>query len=85
MHLLDIYIKDQLIRGIASDTLQADLLAKAGMLKSLEQNVCHAEAFELALQDQTSMASTPDIAIARMSLYRRQKNNTPQANTGNVS
>ena len=37
---MDIYIKNQLIRGIASDTLQADLLAKTGMLKSLQENVC---------------------------------------------
>ena len=41
-------------------------------------NVCY------ALRDQTSMASTPDIAITRKSTYRRQKSNTPQANTGNV-
>ena len=34
--LSDIYIKDQIIRGIANDTRQADLLAKARMLKSLE-------------------------------------------------
>ena len=43
--LSNIYIKDQLIRGIVSDTLQADLLAKARMIKSLKQNVCNAEAF----------------------------------------
>ena len=46
--LSDIYIQDQLIRGIVNDTLETDLLAKAGVLKSLVQNVCHAEPFELA-------------------------------------
>ena len=45
--------------------------------KSLEQNVCHAEAFESTLWDQNSMASTLDITIAWMSTYHRQKNNTP--------
>ena len=48
-NLSGIYIKDKLIRGIANDALQADLLAKAGTHKSLEQNVCHTEAFESAL------------------------------------
>ena len=81
--LSDIYIKDRVIRGIASDTLQADLLAKAGMLKFLGQNACHAEAFESGLRNQTSMASTSDIAIARMSTYRR-RTNTSQANKGNI-
>ena len=47
--LSDIYIKDQIIQRIANNTLQADLLAKARMLKSLKQNVPHAEAFESAL------------------------------------
>ena len=50
--LSNIYMKDQIIWGIVNDTLQADLLAKAEMLKSLEQNIRHAEVFESALQDQ---------------------------------
>ena len=33
--LSNIYIKDQFVRGIANSTLQTDLLAKAGVLKSL--------------------------------------------------
>ena len=39
--LSDIYNKDQIIRGVPNDTLQADLLAKAGTPKTLEQNVRH--------------------------------------------
>ena len=70
------YIKDQLIKGIASDALQVDLLAKAGVLKTLEQNVSHAEAFESAVRDQMSVSSSPD--IARLSTYRRRKSNTQQ-------
>ena len=71
--LFDIYIKDQIIRGVANDALHADLLAKAGTLKTLEQNVHHAEAFESALRDQISMAGASDTTSARLSTYRRQK------------
>ena len=78
--LSDIYIKDQFIKGVASDALQTDLLAKAGLLKTLEQNISHAEAFESAVRDQMSMSNTPD--IARMSMYRRQKSNAQQKNFG---
>ena len=81
--LSDIYIKDQIIRGIVNDTLQADLLTKAGMLKSLELNIHHAEAFESTLWDQNSMADTSNAASAQLSTYLRQKN-MPQANKGNV-
>ena len=80
--LSDIYIKDQIIRGIASNTLQADLPVKARTLNSLKQNVRHAEAFESALQNQNSMAGASDSHW--LSTYCRQKN-TPQANKGNVS
>ena len=55
-------VKNQFIRGIANDTLLTNLRARARVLKSLNQNVCHAEAFELALQDQTAMTDTSDIA-----------------------
>ena len=81
--LSDIHIKAQIIQGIANDSLQADLLAKPRTLKSLEQNVHHAEAFESALRDQNSMAGAPDAASAWLSTYCRQKN-MPQANKGNV-
>ena len=38
-------------RGIANDVLQVDMLAKAKLLKSLEQNITHTEAFEMSMQD----------------------------------
>ena len=82
--LLDIYIKDQFIRGIATNTLQNNLLAKARVLKSFEQNICHAEAFELTLQDQTAMTDTSDVATVWMSTYHRQKNRTARTNRGNI-
>ena len=83
--LSDIYIKDQFIRGIANDALQTYLLAKAGMPKSLNQNVCHVEVFELALWDQPAMTDTSDIATIWISTYCRQKKNrTAQTNRGNI-
>ena len=78
-----IYIKDQIIRGVANDALQADLLAKAGTLKTLKQNVHHAEAFESALWDQTSMAGASDTTSAQLSTYRRQMG-MPQADKGDT-
>ena len=71
--LSGIYVKDQFIRGIANDALQADLLAKAGSLETLEQNVSHAQAFEMALRDQNKMSSISDIARLQMSACRQQK------------
>ena len=71
--LSGIYVKDQFIRGIANDALQADLLAKAGSLETLEQNVSHAQAFEMALRDQNKMSSVSDIARLQMSAYRQQR------------
>ena len=81
--LSDIYIKDQIIQGVANDILLADLLAKAGTLKTLKQNVHHAEAFESALRDQTSMAGASDTTSARLSTYCRQKS-MPQADKGDT-
>ena len=83
--LSDIYIKDQFIKGVANETLQTDLLAKARLLKTLDQNICHAEAFESALRDQTVMNDTSDIATVRMSMYRRQKKNRAvRTNRGSI-
>ena len=65
----DICIKEQFIRGIANDALQTDLQAKARVLKSLNQNICHAETFESTLQDQTAMTDTSEIATIRMLTY----------------
>ena len=45
------HVKDQFIRGVQNDILQIDILAKANLVRSLEDNVKHAEAFEIAVQD----------------------------------
>ena len=72
--LSDIYIKDQLIKGTANDALQADLLVKACLLKTLEENINHAEAFEAALPDQAQMSGTLKMSALRASTHRREKN-----------
>ena len=65
--LPNIYIKDQFIRGIANNALQTDLRAKARMLKSLDQNICHAEEFESAqgtkLQWHFGPSNNPDVNV----------------------
>ena len=66
--LSHIYIKDQFIRG-----LQADMLAKAGSLKTLEQNISHAEAFEMAMPDQNGISGISDMAGLQMSVYCQQR------------
>ena len=63
------YMKVQLIRGITNDTLQVDLQAKAGTLKSFKQNICHAKVCKSTFQDQNSMATTSDINISQMEEY----------------
>ena len=48
--LSDIYIKYELIKGTANNALQADLLAKARSLKTIEENINHADAFMAAFK-----------------------------------
>ena len=68
--LSHVYIKDQFTRKRANNALQADMLAKAGSLKTLEQNLSHAEAFEMAMQNQDKISCASDIAGLQMSAYR---------------
>ena len=67
--LSNVYIKDQYILGIADKALQVDMLAKARLLKTLEQNISHAEAFEMAMRDQNEISGALDIAGLQMSAY----------------
>ena len=69
--LSNIDIKDQFIWGIVNDVLQADMLAKAGSLKTLEQNISHAEAFEMAMLDQDKILGISDIAGLQMTAYHK--------------
>ena len=59
--------------------------SKSQSAKISQPDVCHAEAFELTLWDQTAMTDTSDIATIWMSMYCRQKRNkTARTNRGNI-
>ena len=49
------------------------MLVKAGLLKTLEQNKSHAEAFEMAMRDQKEISSVSDMVGLRVSAYHQQK------------
>lgn len=44
---------------MANDVLQADVLAKEAVTEDLEQNTNLAEAFEMAIQDESKISGTP--------------------------
>ena len=71
MDLQPSHIKDQLIRGLHNEILQTDILAKASHLKTLEDIIKHAEAFETALRDQQSLQGSE--AMAARSSYKTQQ------------
>ena len=62
--------KDQLIRGLFSETLQTDILAKASYFKSLEDIIKHAEAFEAAQRNHTHLAA---VQASSSTSYRKLK------------
>ena len=70
--LSHVNIKDQFIQGLANETLQTDILAKAGQLKSVEDVVKHAEAWEGAVRDQSELQASNE--ISHISEYRKNKN-----------
>ena len=72
--LFEIYIKDQLIKGIFNENLQMDTLAKAKSLPKLDDVIKHCEAFKAALRDQSRLTDVADVAAARTSAYARRKN-----------
>ena len=62
-NLGDVHIMDQLIRGMYDKRLQADVLAKAASLRTLESILNHAEAFETALYDQSQLLKTENTEV----------------------
>ena len=79
--LQPVHILDQFIRGINNETLQTDILAKAGQLPNLEDAVRHAEAFETAQRDQIQLQSNNEAIASRVSNYRKQKQQPANKNT----
>ena len=60
----------QFIRGIQNESLQTDILAKASLLKLLEEVVKHAEAFETTQWNQTQLHPSLDPLAACISDYK---------------
>ena len=76
-------VKDQLVRGLNNSTLQTDILAKSESLKSLEDCVKHAEAFEAALDDQSKLQDPSDVMGARITDYKRMSRDRLSNNWSN--
>ena len=70
--LQHLHIKDQFIRGLHNETLQANILAKARYLPNLTDIIKHAEAFETAVREQLYLQQPCDHA-ARVSDYKKPK------------
>ena len=66
------HIKDQFIKGINNPQLQADILAKAQTLHSLEDTINYAKAVESALKDQVSLQEDKTTTAMKVSEYKRQ-------------
>ena len=56
-----------------NDVLQTDNVAKADLLKSLEDIVKHAEAFKIAVQDQQTLqnSNSNNLMTTRISNYKK--------------
>ena len=75
MDLQPNHVMDQLIRGIRNTALQTDILAKAESLKTLNDIVKHAEAFEAAMHDQSQLSSKSEVNEARTNQNSKYNNN----------
>ena len=81
------YIKDQLISGVHNHILQMDILSKAETLLDVNSTIKHCESFEAALRDQNNLnpnVNHEEIAMAKLSSYRRSKGGTKPQNASNL-
>ena len=83
-------IKDQFISGLSNNILQTEILAKANQLKTLEEVVSHAEAYETALRDQNQLSNEQKpTAVFGASPYSQRnysntnKNSSSKSNNNN--
>ena len=72
--LSPVHIKDQFIRGLYTESLQTDILAKASQLKTLEEIIKHAEAYEAATRDQQKLQTSSEVMGMRSSQYKKKMN-----------
>ena len=84
-----LHIKDELICGLYDETLQTDIIAKASHLIKLEDVIKHAEAYESAQRDQSTLHKSNESTIARTSIYQQckhqQLSNNPKLSEKNKS
>ena len=59
----NIKIKHQFTRGLHNETLWTDIVAKVTQLKTVDDVVKHAEAFETALCDQSQLHSSAEVML----------------------
>ena len=85
--LASINIKDQFTRGLNNHILQAEILAKANQLKTLEDVIGYAESFESALRDQSTLADNKDdpdtvYHIRQRKIKERERKKRPEVCSG---
>ena len=73
LDLQPFHIKDQLICGLHDETLQTDILAKTSHLIELEDAIKHAEAYESAQRDKSTLHHSNESTIAQSSTYQKRK------------
>ena len=66
-----INIKNQFIRSLHNKTLQTDILAKAIQLKTIDDIIKHAEAFETALRNKSQLHSSAEVHATRESSFHK--------------
>ena len=78
------HVRDQFIKGISNSDLQADILAKAESLTTIEAVVKHAQAHESALQDQVALQepSTHEVAAFQGRFQRQRPTGAHRPNRG---
>ena len=81
--LSDVNIRRQLIRGLSNPTLQAEILTKANQLKTLDEIIGHAETFETALRDQSTLSSSNNNNERTDNVFGIHHNNNNNNNNNN--
>ena len=65
------HIRDQFIRGLHNETLQADILANVRWLTTLQDIIKYSEAFEAATRDQQKLQYPSEAMSAKFYTYKR--------------
>lgn len=80
--LQSLNVKDQFVRGLFNETLQAEILCKADQLKTLEDVIKYSEAFQSAQRDQHQLQKSPEVmAVRAQQEYKPQRFKPQNAQT----